>query len=62
MTKFEYKHVELNPGMLRKQSAYDSIDEKLTQLGKEGWVLDQFQTDPQGYFHYVFRRPLPSDF
>jgi len=62
--KFEYKQVEFNIGLMRKQSKYDELNEMLTQLGKEGWELTHFQTDAQSstYFFYVFKRPLRSDF
>ena len=62
--RYEYKQVEFNVGMMRKQSKYDELNKMLTDLGKEGWELVQFETDAQAatHFFYVFKRPLRNEF
>jgi len=62
--KYEYKQVEFNIGLMRKQSKMDELNDMLTDLGKQGWELVQFEADAQQatYFFYVFKRPIRDGF
>jgi hypothetical protein len=63
MTRFEYKHVRFDYGLL---AAWDkqTFDKRLTQLlneqGAEGWELKASFAEGTFHTHLVFGRPRPQ--
>ena len=62
--RYEYKQVEFNIGLMRKQAKYEELNKMLSEHGRDGWELIEFETDSQSttYFFYIFKRPLRDDF
>ena len=62
--KFEYKQVEFNLGLMRKQAKQDELNEMLNQHGREGWEVVNFVAvgESATYFVYLFKRQRSSDF
>jgi hypothetical protein len=61
--KFEYKQVEIGQAVFKRVKKREEVEQTLNELGREGWELVNFVSCvTSGYYIYIFKRPLRSEF